>query len=235
MREAKKGSSAKLPDTGLQQARCFAIIDIGTHKLSFKGQPTLDKETGKQMTAPKIMVYFELPGFINQPSEAGKGKPYPSRLQQEYIFSAGKKAKLPDVLKSWGPMKKRPEKLTSELIKKFVGLKAMINIQHSENGEYANIGSNGRAINPWMKELGEPAKYNEPIFFDMEAFTWESFYKLPPYSQKLIRESLEFPGILKKMPEPIKADAETAIEDSFEDDGGIVAGDGIDDSAPWDE
>ncbi len=202
--EATKKPKKLIPQ-GLQPARCFAIIDIGTHLVSFKGTPTLDKDSGKQLQEKRIIIFWEVPKYMITYKEGDK--PQPSVISQVYSLSAGKKAKLPDVLKSWGPMKERPAKISKALLSKFVGHLCMINVEHSKNGEYANVGGNGRGINPFMKEIAVPVKCKEPVLYDMDEFTWDSFGKLPPYAQTLMRSSLEFPKIAEKLPEPIKQDS----------------------------
>ncbi len=207
-----------LPDAGLQPARCFAIIDLGSRLSFFNGQPTINKKTGKQMTQDRIMIFWELPKFMNV-SDNPEYAPFPATVRQEYTYSVDSRASLCDVLKAWGPMKTRPEKLSNDLLKKFLGHPCMLNIEHNDvvdkttkkTNTWANISGKGRGVNPWMKELTPPEKYNEQILFTLEGFTWDSFYKLPKYAQKLVRKSLEFPSIIAKNPEPIKADGQAEV------------------------
>ncbi len=222
-----------LPDAGLQPARCYAIIDLGSHLSVFKGQPVMNQKTGKQVITDKIAIYWELPKFMNVPEDGHK--PFPATVKNEYTWSADPKSKLPEVLKSWGPMKDRPEKLNEALLKKFLGHICMLNIEHADSVDkktqkkrtFANISGGGRGVNPWMKELTPPVKHNELIFFSIDKFTWETFYKLPKYAQDMIRKSIGFGEILAKMPEPIKTDAAAEFTDLSEeaDFGGIEVGD----------
>lgn len=219
---SSSGPPLILPETGLQPARCFAIIDVGSHLKFFNKQPVMNEKTGKQVQSNEILIYWELPKFMNA---AKDGTSFPARIKSQYTYSASSKAKFPDVLKAWGPMKVRPEKISGDILKKFVGHLCMINVEHSKDGKYANVGSSGRGINPWMKEIAVPKEYNEKIYFNMDNFTWESFFKLPSYAQKMIRKSIEFPNIIARMPEPIKADegAEFTQLDEM-DAGGITTG-----------
>lgn len=218
-----------LPDAGLQPSRIYAIIDLGSHLSVFNGQPVMNKKTGKQVATDKIVIYWELPNFMNTPDDV-QYKPFPSVVKQDYSYSADPKAKLPDVLKSCGPLKNRPEKLNEDLLKKFVGHPCMLNIEHVEGKDkktgkeriYANISGAGRGVNPWMKEMTPPTKCNEPIFFSLSEFTWDSFKKLPKYAQDFIRKSLEFPSIVAKNPEPKEVDNSTV--DSLEEANEIFTG-----------
>ncbi len=225
-----------LPDAGLQPSRIYAIIDLGSHLSFFKNQPVINQKTGKQVVTDKICIYWELPKFMNTPDDP-QFKSFPSTIRQDYSYSADPKAKLPDVLKSCGPMKVRPDKLNEELLKKFVGHPCVLNIEHADGFDknkkprvFANISGGGRGVNAFSKEFPMPVKCNEQIFFSLENFSWETFKKLPKYAQDMIRKSIGFPAILAKHPEPIAADAPAEFTDlSTEADfGGIEMGDGGD-------
>lgn len=211
-----------LPGVGLQAARCFAIVDLGKHEQVFNGKPILDKKSGKQLApSVRIMVLFELTKYMTTYTEEQGAVPYV--VQQQYTFSAGQKAKLPDVLKSWGAMSKRPEKID---LRPFVGKTALISIEHSEDGKHANIGSKGRAISPWQKEFpitkahyfytppkekGQPSQQNG-IFFTLDKFDPVVFEQLPPFTKKNISESIEWPSILAKYPQCAIKPKEQSVE-----------------------
>lgn len=179
-----------LPEAGLQPARCFAIIDLGVQPTSFRGQPG-DPQA-------EVMLCFELTKFMKTFKE--EEGPVPAMIMQKYAFSIGKKAKLPAVLKSWGSLKKPVEKL---ILKPYLGQYCMLNIVHSEDGEYANIGDNGRAVNPFMKEIAKPKEHYAPMFFDLDNFSWADYNKLPKYAQTLLTKCQQWPEILKKYPAPV--------------------------------
>lgn len=198
--EAKGGAALKLPDAGLQPARCYAIIELGMQPTTFKGV------VGEP--SQKVMICFELTKYMNKYED----KEFPTAIRQEYVWSAGAKAKLPDVLKSWGSLSKRPEKIN---IKPYLGQYCLLNLVHTEDGKYANIASGGRGINPFMKEMAKPAKFHADIYFEIPAkykdFDWNLFFTLPPYAQKLLRGCGEWPSIIAASSEPTKA-AQQSIE-----------------------
>lgn len=179
-----------LPEQGLQPARCFAIIDLGTQTGTFKGQP---KEP-----APELMICWELTKFMTTYKK--EDGPVPATVMQKYTFSNGKKAKLPKVLKSWGKLTKPIEELR---VKPYLGKYCMLNIVHSEDGEYANISDGGAGVNPYMIEIPKPAAHYKDVYFDLDNFSWEIFDSLPAYPKKLIQASKEWPAILKKNPAPV--------------------------------
>ena len=180
----------KLPEEGLQEARCFAIIDLGIQQGSYKGQPTEPQ--------PEVMLCWELTKFMNTYKE--EDGPVPATIMQKYTFSNGKKAKLPKVLKSWGQVKKELEVLN---LKPYLGQYCMLNIEHTANGDYANISGNGTGVNPFMAQLKKPKPFYDNIWFDLDQFSWELFNKLPQYPQKLIQKSENWPAILKQHPAPV--------------------------------
>ncbi len=214
--KASSRKPRKLPTQGLQPARCYAVIDLGTQTGTYKGQP---KEPSLE-----VLFLWELAKFMITYKEGEA--PVPSMVKQQYTFSTGAKAKLPGVLKSWAgdKMKKRPEKIGPDLLKKFVGLPCMITIVHSEDGQWANVGDGGRAVAPPMAEIPVPKLHNAPIFFNLDEFTWDKFKALPEFVQKMIRKSAEFPKICSKSPEPISADIAISSTDGMEDEEGSIVG-----------
>lgn len=198
---AKKAKSH--PDEGLQPARCFAIIDLGIQQGSYKGVPTEPQ--------PEVMICWELTKFMRTYKE--EEGPVPAIQMQKYTFSNGKKAKLPKVMKSWAQLKKELEVLN---LKPYLGQYCMLNIEHSADGEYANISGNGTGVNPFMKEIAKPKAHFENIWFDLDNFSWELFNKLPQYPQKLIQKSENWSAILKKYPQPIGQGVSTSDEDSVQ-------------------
>ncbi len=208
----KSSVQKNLPPNGLQSAaRCCAIVDLGHHKRIFKGQQAVNQKTGQPLgPAIKVMAIFEFVKYMTTYNEEQGAVPY--LIQQEYTFSVDKKAALPDVLKSWGSMPKRPEKID---LRPFVGKLALITIEHSADGKHANIASKGQGINAWNKEFpvtkahyfytppkekGQPAQQNG-IFFELANFDPAIFEQLPPYTKKRISESSEWAAILAKYPQ----------------------------------
>lgn len=186
-----------LPPSGLQQARCFAIIHLGTQPQFFNNVATTP--------APEIMLCFELPKTLQVMNEGEAPSPYP--ILQNYTFSNGSKAKLPGVLKSWAG---KTKEIDFKYIPNYVGQLAFLNIEHVESKKkagvfYANIGGAGRAVNPWMPDVPTPTAYNKPIYFDFDKFSWEVFKTLPMKAQKAIRACEEWPKIIAMFPEPAAA------------------------------
>ena len=202
-----EGVKRNLPPEGLEPARCFAIIDIGTQVGMFEGKP--------KTPAREIMFFFELTNYSTVYREGDMALPYV--MGQNYTYSLGDKAKLPNMLKQWF---KQKEIKNYDNLPKIVGQYAMINVVHSKDGNYANIGSSGRGINPYMDAIPKPTKHYDTIYFEMpevkkgEAFDWDLFKTFPMKAQKAIRQSVEFKDILHKFPEPTSDNSTSQAESS---------------------
>ncbi len=218
LEEASGFPPRKLPDTGLQPARCFAIIDIGKQPTTFNG--------AEKPPQQQVMLCFEMTKFMQKFGD----KESASEIYQKYAWSTGDSAKLPEILTVWGGLKKKPEKLTMEFIKAYCGAPVYLNIVHSEDGKWANISGRGRGVNKLPVEITKPAPYNEKTFFeipkDLSKFNWTEFYKLPKVAQAVIRKCTEFPIILQKSPEPTKTMEQNGAVNSMEQEHvGIADGD----------
>lgn len=185
----------KLPKTGLQPARCYAIIDIGKQVQVFKGE--------RKEPSQLVLICFEFTKFMHKFKEDQPAQPL--TIFQEYTYSLGDRAKLPKVLKSWARLNKPIAQIN---LKPYLGQYCMLNVEHqqSKDGQntYAKISGNGLSVSPYMKELGNPpVKFHKDIYFDLDNFSWEVFLTLPKRAQKRIRESQDWSGIIAKFPEPI--------------------------------
>lgn len=199
----------KLPDAGLQPARCFAIVDVGMQKVSFKG---VEKDPQSE-----IMIFFELPKFMHSWKE---GEPkQPLIVIQRYTWSAGQKAKLPKVLKSWGKLSKNLESITVKLISQYVGAPCLLDIEHNERDgvTYANISAGGLGVRAITEEFKAPEPFYTKMFFNLAEFTWEKFNNLPVPAQKKIRESLNWSKILEKHPEPVNNQSSSQNSEDADD------------------
>lgn len=177
---ASSGGRTFLPDLGLQPARCFAIIDLGSRYPEFNGQK-------KNYLQPYVLICFELTKFMNVYKEGEPAQPI--RIMQEYPFSTGDKAKLPAAMKSWSAGTDPCQVLN---LKPYLGQYCYLNMVLSKDGKYANIADGGRGVASWIQGTPFPAKHYQDTWFDLDQFTWDSFGKLPERAKKLIRLSNEW-------------------------------------------
>lgn len=177
IRTEASGGDFELPPEGMKLARCFKVIDMGTH---------LDPLFGKEIH--KARIYFELPKVLQKEgNEAGK----PFILNQSYNLSHHQKSNLRQALEGWYGKRFDTKKLNEaggfDLVK-LIGRPALLNIVHSEDGKYANIAT----INPLPEGMECPPPVYEPFVFELEDFNPVTFAKLSQKMQEYIKESGEY-------------------------------------------
>lgn len=196
MKVSKRSGPRVLPESGIQLAVCYSIIELGTQKTSYKG---VEKQT------PQVQFSWELPNSLHVFDET-KGKQCLS-VHQIYSLTDTDKSKLPKALQTWGGQEKKPV-ISTELIRKYLGAPCMVTIEitapNAEGNQYANISGGGIGIAKRMKEFLVPEVYprNPKVFFDLEAPDWKEFAKIPQWIQKKIQECAEWPSVIKKFPIP---------------------------------
>jgi len=170
------GDFEKAPE-GMHVARCFKIIDCGTHI-----NPTFGK---KQRLA---WIFFELPKALMTRGEY-EGKPF--SIGKRYGLSHNEKSTLRSDLESWYGKRfdtAALDKAGGFDLEKLIGRPAMLNIVHSEDGKYANI----KAINPLPEGFECPPSINEPFTFSLADFDRATFEKLSDKMKEFISSSDEY-------------------------------------------
>jgi len=172
-----------LPPKGMQVARCYSVVDLGTQEVEWEGIKKLQR---------KMMVTFELPNHTKVFDE-DKGK-QPIVIGQKYTQSFHEKSRLMEHLTSWFSDGEIEGDLLNVVQKKLVGRSAYLNIKHDsyEKGgktyPYAQIAG----INPLPKEVECSKQVNGTVFFDLDNFDEKVFDSLPEWMQKVIKESPEY-------------------------------------------
>lgn len=181
------GDFEKAPE-GMHVARCFKIVDCGTHL-----NPTFAK---KQRLA---WVYFELPKALLTRGELA-GKPFV--IGKRYGLSHNEKSTLRSDLESWYGKRFDTAALDSAGgfdLEKVLTRPAMLNIVHSEDGKYANI----KALNPLPEGFECPPAINAPFVFSLSDFDRAAFASLSDKMQEFIMQSDEYRAMSE--PEPVAA------------------------------
>ena len=176
IRTSSGGKKWELAPEGMHVARCYRVIDCGTHT-----DPTWGK------AQPKVLVMFELPNKRREEDD----KPYV--VGNRYTLSHHEKARLRKDLESWYGKRfddRHLDKAGGFDLEKLLGRPAMLNIVHSEDGRYANI----RAVNPLPDGTVCPDPINPPVSLslDPEDFDAEVFESLSEGLQEWIAESPEY-------------------------------------------
>lgn len=185
------------PPCGSHLARCYALIDLGTHVQTWQGH---------EKKVRQVRISFELPYCRmqgeNNPELAGK----PFVVHRTYTQSLHKKATLRQHLEGW-----RGKRFSSEELEEFepenlVGQPCRILLVENDNG-YINIDS----LAPVSKEEREamPKLETDWIYFDLDKFDEEEWGKLTERTQKKIMGTPEW---RKRQQERYQANRQTTAQ-----------------------
>src|SRR5688500_15724739 len=118
--EVSRGSSVVLCPVGSHVARCYMVVDEGTHPENYQGEYKGDVK--------KCRIGFELPmkkhTFIKEKGEE------PFTLSQQFTKSLGDKAKLRKVLESWRGKPYTEESIAKFRIDRLIGQTCMVAVMH---------------------------------------------------------------------------------------------------------
>jgi hypothetical protein len=202
VRTSNSGGEFEMPPEGMVLARCFKIIDMGTH---------VDPGFGKEVH--KASIYFELPTTLQK---EGNYANQPFIVKQQFNLSHNKKANLRLMLEGW--YGKRFDTKALDVaggfdLEKLIGRPALINIVHSEDGKYANIAT----VNPLPKGMECPPQVNESFVFSLEDFSPVQFAKLSQKMQDFISQSGEYIEMHRPRKEASLPKGGTQFDDLEED------------------
>jgi len=173
------GSDFKPIDAGTYVAICSRIIDQGTQESTFNGEKKLKR---------KVLIGWEVPEVE---IEDAHGDKRPALVMSSYTASLHEKAALRKDLESWRGRKFTAEELTGFDLRNILGQPCMINVVHSEDGQYANV----QAVMALPKGMPKPGKPNDPIHFDLNEFDDAVFDKLSDKLRDKIKASPEYKAI----------------------------------------
>ena len=174
------GDFEKAPE-GMRVARCYKIVDCGTH---------MNPVFGKSQRL--AWIYFELPTTLMTKGEQ-EGKPF--IIGKRYGLSHNEKANLRIDLESWYGKRfdtNQLDKAGGFDLEKLIGRPALLNIIHSEDGKYANI----KSINPLIDGQICPPPVNPPFVFALGEFSDTKFSKLSEKMQDFISKSKEYKAMV---------------------------------------
>jgi hypothetical protein len=196
IKTSNSGTEFEKAPEGMHAARCFKLIDCGTH---------LDEKWQKSKRIG--WVFFELPNALMSPDDHGKQRPFV--IGKRYTLSHNEKALLRIDLESWYGKTFNTadlDKAGGFDLEKLLGRPAMLNVVHSEDGKYANI----KSVNPMPQGMECPPAVNPTFSFSIDEVTTEKFEQLSEKMQQFVKDSQECKG------KPKMATAATA--DNFDDD-----------------
>lgn len=164
------------PPAGTHAAICYRVIDLGTQKGEYMGQPKI---------ARKIMLSWELP---DEKMEDGK----PFTVHKRYTLSSNEKATLRKHLEAWrGKAFEEADFGPGGFdIQNILGKPCMLTLLHEEKQgkTYANIAAVGKLT----KGITIAPQSNPGIYLSLDDFHAEIFATLPEGIRKVIASSPEY-------------------------------------------
>lgn len=190
----KPTSTRPLPPDGMHVARCYSMIDLGTH------ETTGAFGTKRQR---KIRLSFELPTELCVFSEEKGEQPF--TIHQTFTFSMHEKAALRKFLTTWRGKAFTDEEANAFDVAKLLNVPAYINIVHQERGDktYANIAN----ANKLPKGTTCPERINEAVEFSLDTYDEEIYAGFPEWLQKEIADSEEYRAMMARSKSPSQASA----------------------------
>lgn len=188
------GGTFEQPPVGTHIARCIKLIDIGTQKGEYQGQPTMKRQ---------IIMTWELPSELISTGDA-KGKPFV--ISKFYTLSLGEKATLRKDLSAWRGRDFTDDELIKFDVRSVLGKPCMLSVIHSDKAK-AKVA----AVMAAMKGVSVPAQCNPSFVFSLDEFNQAHYDSLSDGIKKMVMASPEF----ARLSSPAAA---APVIDSFDDD-----------------
>lgn len=167
---ASGGGNFEQPEVGSFAARCYGVVEIGTHEEEYKGEKKLQK---------KMIVFWEL----DQKMEDGR----PFVINKWYTNSLGEKANLRKDLKTWRGRDFTEAELAKFEMKKILNQPCLISL--SEKKERVQVAG----IIPLPKGMQAPPLENDTIDWGIcDLGDEEAWDKLYDWVKKFIMKSVEY-------------------------------------------
>lgn len=169
------GTEFEQPPVGSHVARCIKIIDIGTQKGEYQGQPNYKRQ---------VIIAWELPTeLITTGDYAGK----PFSVSKFYTASLSEKANLRKDLANWRGRDFTPEELQGFDSKNILGKACMLSVIHNDKKKARVSG-----VMQIPKGLQVPEQVNETLFFSLDAFDQKVYDSLSDGYKRMIELSPEY-------------------------------------------
>lgn len=193
----------ELVPEGTYIARCFSVVDLGTH------QP----KNPQYAPIRKVSLAFEIPEHVREDGAC-------SFVTTTYTASLSERAYLRKALESWRGRKFTKEELEGFELHTILGVPAMVTVVHSEDGKYANIS----VITKPPKGTTAPPPIMKHVWFSMtgDTFDAEGFAALHEKLQNAIKESPEYKRLVGQQSPPSSQEMSSMgappTDDDFDDD-----------------
>ena len=165
----------KVP-TGVHNARCVRVIDLGTQRNDYGGNITYKRQ---------VLIIWEVPDQMSNDQ--------PMTISKFYTLSLHEKSNLGMDLTSWRGRPFTEQEKEGFDITKLIGVPCQINVMHNDSGK-----EKVSSVMPLGKDTNIHEQYHESISFSIDDFQKgqrEQFNKLSEGIRKMILRSKELDGI----------------------------------------
>ena len=165
----------KVP-TGVHNARCVRVIDLGTQRNDYGGNITYKRQ---------VLIIWEVPDQMSNDQ--------PMTISKFYTLSLHEKSNLGMDLVSWRGRPFTEQEKQGFDITKLIGVPCQINVMHNDNGK-----EKVSSVMPLGKDTKIHEQHHESISFSIDDFQKgqrEQFNKLSEGIRKMILRSKELDGI----------------------------------------
>ncbi len=188
----KGGGDWEQPPTGLHVARSIGLIDIGTQKGEYQGQPTIKRQ---------FILKWELP---NELMTRGEQAGMPFVVSKFYTASLSEKSTLRKDLEAWRGKEFTKEELAGFDSKAILDKPCMIQISE-KNGR-----NKVTAVTCLAKGTPVPPAVNRLQWFSLDEFDEAMFQSFSEKLQEMIRKSPEYKSAVSMM---VGGDPSTQFDD----------------------
>lgn len=203
----------ELIPSGLQVARCYSMLEIGTVSETWEGQSKNSK---------KVRLTFELPNELRvfKPENGEQ----PMSISKTFTLSMHEKAGLRKFLEQWRGKAFSEDEAKRFDVSKLLGAPCTLTIVHTEKDgkTFSNISS----IAPVMKNMSCPDQINPNKILSYDAFDWDIYNSLPEFLQNQMAATPEYGRLQAAMAaqnrnvanaQPMKPQELQTAEDDYSD------------------
>jgi len=177
---AQSNQDFKILEEWTYPARCYQVIDLGTHHGEYQGAA---------WTRRKVRIWFEFPTELAIFSPEKWEQPFV--LSRQFTFSMHENWQFRPFLESWRGKKFTEEELAWFDISKLLGATALIQVSHEVWKDWKNR-ANIQSIMNLPKSMPCPDFINSWILFSPIQWDDQLFETLPKSVQEKILESDEW-------------------------------------------
>jgi hypothetical protein len=203
----------ELIPSGLQVARCYSMLEIGTVSETWEGQSKNQK---------KVRLTFELPNELRvfKPENGEQ----PMSISKTFTQTMHEKGGLRKFLEQWRGKAFTEDEAKRFDVSKLLGAPCTLTIVHTEKDgkTFSNISS----IAPVMKNMSCPDQINPNKILSYDAFDWDIYNSLPEFLQNQMAATPEYGRLQAAMAaqnrnvataQPMKPQELPTAEDDYSD------------------